>query len=189
MVSYSRAKYYEHGKYPGTTAYLRAWNIAGRPNSDSHPGRTCGAAVATIYRSSGYDRTMSTTATLSLKYLSGSNKWTKIGEYSPKKSPEKNKLVPGDVLVRKGHIWMYLGSKIPKEIYKSEIKGKGVSGGDTGSPKGVWMSAHLLVKGGSAAGIGDAAWALANNNYGRTVYIYRCTKPDDTSHRHGKAVA
>ena len=187
-LSYSRGKYYNNGKYPGTRAYLNAWEAAGRPNGDNHPGRTCGAAVATIYRVSGYDTKMASMANKALGYLANSSKWTKVGTYSHSRSIEANKLQPGDVLVRKGHIWMFVGSSIPKSVYRNEIKGSGVSGGDTGSPNGVWMSAHLSVRGGAAAGIGNASWSLANNPSGHTVYIYRCTKPNDRSYRHGAAV-
>ena len=187
-LSYSRGKFYNNGKYPGTKAYYKAWKAAGSPNANRRAGRTCGAGVATIYRSSGYDKTMTSTANASLNYLANSSKWTKVGTYSKNKSLKENKLQPGDVLVRRGHIWMYVGSSIPKDIYKKEIKGKGVSGGDTGTPNGVWVSAHLSIHGGAAPGIGDSSWSLANNPYGHTVYIYRCTKPNNAKYRHGGAV-
>ena len=190
-LSYSQGKRYNTGnkKYPGTNSYLKAWAKNGKPNHDKYKGRTCGAGVAVVLRSSGYDAHMTGTANASLTYLKKSRKWTLIGKYNAGKSTSQNHLQAGDVLVRHGHIWMFIGTDLARSVYKAEVKGRGEENGDTGTPQGPWLSAHLGNKGstGAAPGLGNDSWAYAN--YGSSpIYIYRCTVPDNTAYRHGGIV-
>ena len=75
-----------------------------------------------------------------------------------------------------GHICMYVGFEIPKQVYAESLKG---TDADTGEPEGEWVSSHYGDgKGeGAALGIGGPSWAYTNY-YGSKVRIYRCVSPE-----------
>ncbi|MBE6470336.1 MAG: hypothetical protein E7000_01300 [Coriobacteriaceae bacterium] len=192
-ISYSRGVFYDRGKYPGTRKYLGMYlDYAGKALKHT-AGRSCNIGVLVAVRWSGYDKAFPRWLSQQRPYLGyegdgpKTDRWVCVGSYKPGNVKGSN-LQPGDVLVSQRHIWMYVGSKIPKEIYAKYLKG---TDADLGQPNGSWASSHFgrdhRDTRSAAMCIGSASYAYANS-YGNTVRIYRCVRPADIDHKAGKAV-
>ena len=194
-LSYSRGKWYQNGRNPGTKKYLSVYRRIGG-NKVTH-GRGCDASTGTIVRYSGYDASFPFSLARLRPYLGWnhtshkatntgrSSRWIPICKYTNGMERKKGtKIRAGDVVLRNGHICIYVGSTIPKEVYKKRLKG---TDADKGIPTGDWVSAHFS-HGSAAPGIGKAnTWAYPgqSNDAG---WVFRCVKPADKSLRAGKAV-
>ena len=171
----------------------------GRPNGGTG-GAGCDATAGTIIKTSGYDKSFPASlgsssknggiyGHLGYKGTKKSNRWTYIGKYLS----VKDKLQPGDVLLGQqksgtGHVLIYVGNKIAKEVYKSKLKG---TDADLGTPNGQWVSGHHDYAGGSAACICKNGWALVTSGLyekGAAYKVYRCTTPAKSGYKVGKVV-
>ena len=157
----------------GTKLYKKHW----RGHHD------CGGGMWTIYSSyTGYYKNL---------WHRGKKNWTYICKYNSSKDPIKCGMLPGDILVRDSngfHALMYVGSSIPQEIYKKNIKGKGVANGDLGEPKknAIFISSHHSYpsKYGAPLCICNKKWA--GTGWG-TYKVYRI-KSDNAKWQVGKVV-
>ena len=192
-LSYSRGKFYDYGKYPGTKKYLSLFYLAGKRYKYT-AGRSCDVGMSTIMKWSGYDKGFPGGSSLQKPYLgyqkdkAKTTRWVCVGAYK-KGDIEGSGLMPGDILQSERHIWMYVGNQIPQEIYAKHLKG---TDADLGKPIGVWVSSHhghanRNTKS-AALGIGGTSYSYTDS-YGNSVRIYRCVKPSDTQYRAGKAVS
>ncbi|MDO4399430.1 MAG: hypothetical protein Q4D27_00605 [Coriobacteriia bacterium] len=192
-LSYSRGKFYDYGKYPGTKKYLSLFYLAGKRYKYT-AGRSCDVGMSTIMKWSGYDKGFPGGSSLQKPYLgyqkdkAKTTRWVCVGAYK-KGDIEGSGLMPGDILQSERHIWMYVGGQIPQDIYAKYLKG---TDADLGKPTGVWVSSHhghanRNTKS-AALGIGGTSYSYTDS-YGNSVRIYRCVKPSDTQYRAGKAVS
>ena len=110
--------------------------------------------------------------------------------HAPKDNKDKNlNLQPGDIIKdRAGHIFMYVGKKIPTEVYNDKIKG---TDGDLGAPGKdyAFVSAH---GGWWDGGFAASALSLGTSDYAgahrKKMRVFRCTRSQDGIHQVGNVV-
>ena len=190
-LSYSRQVYHGNG-YDGTKAMLKANKAYPIYSKDPKYIRHCAATVATICRATNYDKKFKGGLT---KYpymndvyehlnwkekgkitTNANSNWKYIGEYEDIK--KAGKLLPGDIVVSDIHVCMYVGAKIPIEIYNTKLKGTDADVGKPGADA-LWVSAHYKRGFNKER---NAAACICNEkkaspSYKRPV-VYRCVKPD-----------
>ena len=196
-LSYSKAK----GRFSvnPTSAFMKAYNAVGRPNSaaSKYNGRGCDATVSTICKYSGYDKKMPGGLASQRNYLgwnssthkptgkgTSNGRWVGICRYSSDLE-KQGKLLPGDIVFRNGHICMYVGKSIAQEIYKKNLKGTKADKGKPGSSQ-TWVSGHFSFKG--PCSIGSASgWAYPGTSSDKG-YVFRLVKPRSSTYKVGGIV-
>ena len=212
-LSYTQPTAYLGGKsgwhrgkaYKGTDAYLSAYAryrdaYKVVPKSIRYCAQYCSTGIGVIVCASGYAPRFPVGFWEQDKYLDFTSArvgttyhgWTCVADYDKGNIPY-SKLQPGDVLKDySNHIWMYVGKKIPGEVYRASHGTKGTEA-DVGEPNGVWVSAHggwwhhPGTGSASAPSIGDTSFAFAHAF--KDVKVFRCTKPAKDAYRAGNVVA
>ncbi len=158
--------------------------------NDGHPGtkiykaiggwHDCGGGMWAVFSWTGYYDNL---------WHRNKENWDYIGELTSDLTYTSKdiKVLPGDLLVRPGnfHTLMYVGNKIPREIYKKYLKGTEADL-DTPAKSAVFSSAHHSYRGGAGLAISKKKWALCGDSP-RSFKVYRII-PDNKNYRHGKEV-
>ena len=187
-MSYSKPSYHGEG-YDGTTRFLKDWKTT---CPKDWAARSCDRIAAISVRKTGADNEMPKSLVDQRPYLHwpngepSNNRWKRIGVYHDG-DENRGKLQPGDLVVRKSHICIYVGKTIPQEVYREYLKGKtsakyGKQGADRGQPSSdaCWVSGHrnggLKTYHNAASCIGTRKYARPARK-GQTSIIYRYAGP------------
>ncbi len=150
--------------YYGTKLYRKYRNDGNKPHG------CCSRGMSTVVNAYlKYDTGLKkTSAKKQYSYMAKSSKWKKVGTY---KSGMENKsssiLKPGDIVISKTHTCMYVGNKIPVEVYEKYLKG---TDADYGRPKSnyVWVTGRWHM--GLSLCICNKEYSAATN--GGVIYRY-----------------
>ena len=128
--------------YYGTKLYIKYRKDGKKPHG------CCSRGMSTVVNSYlKYDTGLKKTSAYNQYFhMAKSSKWKKVGTYKSKMENKSNSILkPGDIVISKRHTCMYVGNKIPSEVYEKYLKG---TDADYGKPKTnyVWVSGHWGTK-------------------------------------------
>lgn len=175
-LSYSKRVTYGEG-YEGTEAWLRVYEEV--LPGDNYP-RSCDRGVATAVRWSGTDTKMDYLGCISMiSYMDGSDRWECLGLYS---DVGADALEPGDIIIRSGHVYMYVGHEIIEQIYENVVKGTdGDLGSDAAYDESYVYTESSLSKNQTSYGADARAPCFSCHTPDQADYrVYRCVNPENS---------
>lgn len=137
--------------------------------NDNANYKDCGYCVSSAAKWSGTDITLEPGTSNMVTYLAGSAKWEFVGSAD---SVSVDDLMPGDIFIIPGHVFMYVSSELVQTAYPEDAE----AGSDS-------VSASKDTR---SAACGNDASDIINRMGGqdwenRGIYqIYRCVSPDNS---------